>query len=478
MAHLREDVLRYIRKPALLGPGDRVAVACSGGADSMALFRLLLELREELGLVLSLAHFNHQLRGPESDEDEHFVQTLAEAHGVQLHVDRGDVAAAAKASKESIETAARAARYGFFDQLLKNEVDKVALAHTMNDQAETVLMRLLRGSGGLGLAAMSASREIAAVSPQAARGKAYIRPLLGTLRQEIEDYLRGLKQNWREDPTNQETAYTRNRIRHELIPVLMRDYNPRVIETLSHTAEVARAEEDYWDAELKRILPSVLLPGTPTRGGGRSAGASTNDDKCIAVSIEALQRLPLAMQRRVIRHMAESLDKTIDFEHTSQILDDLLDGRAGSQLQISAGFAARRTYREIILGHQEEQAEDYEYLLPVPGEITINALKTRFIAKIEPVKTEINGYNRPNNGVLPGVVKVRNWQPGDRARLAYSKREKKVKEILQDMHVSGALRQLWPVIEVSGRIVWIRNCELEPLTDGLTEIRFEETATQ
>jgi len=477
MAHLREDVLRYIRKHALLGPGDRIAAACSGGADSVALFRLLLELREELGLVLLLAHFNHQLRGPESDEDERFVQALAEAHGVQFHVERGDVAAAAKASKESIETAARAARYGFFDQLLKNEADKVALAHTMNDQAETVLMRLLRGAGGLGLAAMSASREMAAISAQTTRGKAYIRPLLGTLRHDIEGYLRGLKQSWCEDSTNQETAYTRNRIRHHLIPAL-RDYNPRVIETLSHTAEVARAEEYYWDSELKRILPAVLLPGTPTRGGGRSAGASTKDDQCIAVGIEALQRLPLAMQRRVIRHMAESLDKTIDFEHTSQILDDLLSGRAGSQLQISSGFTARRTYREIILGRQEEQAEDYEYVLPVPGEVTVNALKTRFIAKIEPVKTEINGYNRPNNGPLPGVVKVRNWQPGDRARLAYSKREKKVKEILQDLHVSGALRQLWPVIEVSGRIVWIRNCELEPLTDGLTEIRFEETATQ
>src|SRR5689334_18758621 len=147
-----QAMLAYIRRHGLMRPGDRVGVAVSGGADSVALLRLLLEARAELGVVLSVVHFNHKIRGAEADADEQFVRELAGQHGLEFHCDSDDVPAFAEENKLSLEDAARRLRYFFFDRLTGDSVDRVATAHTRNDQAETVLMRLLRGSGTKGLA--------------------------------------------------------------------------------------------------------------------------------------------------------------------------------------------------------------------------------------------------------------------------------------------------------------------------------------
>src|ERR1700756_2191355 len=197
--NLAQSVLDYIRKHDLLAAGDRVGVAVSGGTDSVALLRILLELRRELGIVLSVVHLNHQLRGAESDADEQFVRELAVPHGLPIISENCDVKFHAAKNKLSLETAARQLRYQFFRNALAGEpLDKIATAHTIDDQAETVLLKITRGAGTRGLAGIypKISTQHSAISAQ--QGKAVVRPLLATRRSEVEAYLREIGQSWRE----------------------------------------------------------------------------------------------------------------------------------------------------------------------------------------------------------------------------------------------------------------------------------------
>ncbi|HEY2393700.1 MAG TPA: tRNA lysidine(34) synthetase TilS, partial [Candidatus Angelobacter sp.] len=258
-----EKVLKYIREQQLLRAGDRVAIACSGGADSVALQRILLGLREELGIVLSVAHFHHQIRGAEADADQQFVQDMAATHQLAFHLGSGDVPAYAGTQKISLETAARDLRHKWFASLVQeHKADLIATAHTQDDQAETVLMRILRGTGARGMAGIAPAQK----------DKHLVRPLLTTSRQEVEAYLKTVGQPWREDSSNQDIIYTRNRIRHTLLPLLERDFNPAIRQTLADLAELARGEEDYWSAELAQLLPRLIMQGKPSRSGRSTSG--------------------------------------------------------------------------------------------------------------------------------------------------------------------------------------------------------------
>jgi tRNA(Ile)-lysidine synthase len=289
---------------SLLKAGLRLAVGVSGGADSVALLRALAARRGELGLVLHVAHLHHGLRGAEADGDLEFCRALAVKLGLPLHEARVDTNAEARAHAESgkpgesIEEAARRLRYAFFRKLMASgEVDAMATAHTLDDQAETVLGKFLRGAWTEGLSG---------IYPQVvfAEGR-IVRPLLGATRAEVEAYLRSLGQDWREDSTNQDAAYTRNRIRHELLP-LLQGWNPRLREHLAQMAVLARDEEAWWQAELAK-WPQLVLAGRPVRGGGRAGGEG------LAVDVTRLGALHPALQRRMLRHAAESLGAALDF---------------------------------------------------------------------------------------------------------------------------------------------------------------------
>src|SRR6266699_3594784 len=274
---LAQRVMRYIRRHKLLNPGDRVGVAVSGGADSVALLRLLLELRTELGVVLSVVHFNHKLRGLEADADEQFVADLASRNKLEFRCESGDVTACAAAKRLIVETAAREMRYGFFNQLLaEGRVNRVVTAHTLDDQAETVLLRVVRGAGTRGLAGIYPQSSVAGRQVCGS----IIRPLLRVRRKELEAYLFAEGQRWREDSSNRDLRHARNRVRHGILPRLERNLNPAVRENLAETAEIARAEEEYWNAEVGRILQA-------SAGHRRDAGA--------AVGLENFVALPLAL---------------------------------------------------------------------------------------------------------------------------------------------------------------------------------------
>jgi tRNA(Ile)-lysidine synthase len=322
----------------MLKPGMRLAVAVSGGADSVALFRCLLDAAPEIGFVLSVAHLHHGIRGAEADEDARFVAQLASKHSIVLHLHDVDTPAAAQTNRETLEEAARNLRYAWFQQLLESgEADAVATAHTLDDQAETVLHKLLRGAWTEGLSAIHP-----VITYQ--RGQ-ILRPFLGARRASIEAWLKEIGQEWREDATNRDVAYTRNRIRHELLPAL-ESYNPQVRTQLANLATLARDEDAWWQAEIARIAPPLLLPGKPVRGGGRSASTHP-EEASMALEIERLPR-SIAVRRRLLRAAARQLGATLNFEQTERLVAMLSPG--GSRRQtLTANLSAERSPRELRL---------------------------------------------------------------------------------------------------------------------------------
>jgi tRNA(Ile)-lysidine synthase len=332
-------------------PGDRICTAISGGADSVALLLTLhaanATARDSLGVGLSAVHINHNLRGEESDADQRFVEDLCISLDIPLHLHQANVPERVAQTHETIEEAARNVRYDFFTTLIASgHADTILTAHTLDDQAETVLMKLLRGAWTEGLSAIHPVITLP-------KGK-ILRPLLQTRRADIEAFLKQTNQPWREDSTNTDTAFTRNKIRHELLPQL-RAYNPNLDQTLSNLAELAREEESRWQTELARILPQLLLPGKPVRGGGRAV-STTPGQSAVSIELDRLRALDPALRRRVLRAAARQLGARLSFDETSRLLalcgfrpDPTVAARTGASLHLSNQLRADRSPRELRL---------------------------------------------------------------------------------------------------------------------------------
>jgi tRNA(Ile)-lysidine synthase len=434
----------------------RLGVGLSGGADSVALLRTLAERRAELGIVLHAAHLHHGLRGAEADGDAKFCRDLAASLGVEFHEARVDVEAEAQADRaagkaaESIEEAARRLRYRWFQQLMSKglpnavALDAIATAHTLDDQAETVLGKLLRGAWTEGLSGIHPVLEF----PE---GK-ILRPLLGVTRADVEAYLGALGQPWREDSTNRQLDYTRNRIRHELLP-LLEGWNPQLRTHLAQMAELARDEEQWWSAEMERLAPQQLLTGRAVRGGGRaSAGAAPES---VALDVTRLAALAPAVQRRLLRLAAGRLGAAPDFAATEALRRMALEGGSGQRLELAGGLRAERSPRELRLARQSATADGDGVPEPVeaaiPGLIEAAGFGLR-------LRVEVDASQQ----AVETKAMLRVWRAGDRVRLRYTSGPRKVKEVLERMRVTGTSRVGWPVLEIGGRIVWMQGVELEP----------------
>ncbi len=435
-----------------LKPGLRLAVGLSGGADSVALVRALAERSGELGLVLHAAHLHHGLRGAEADADLEFARGLAAELGLPFHQAWVDTAAQARQNAETIEEAARRLRYQWFRRLMsETPLDAIATAHTRDDQAETVLAKFLRGAWTEGLSGIHSKLEC----PE---GR-ILRPLLGTTRAEVEAYLKELGQEWREDSSNRHLTFTRNRIRHELLP-LLEGWNPRLREHLAQMAALARDEEAWWEAELAKLAPQMLLPGRPVRGGGRAAGEG------LAIDVTRLAALAPALQRRLLRYAAGRLGAAPDFLSTEALRALALTGRAGQRCELAQGLRAERTPRELRLAVEAVsaagtgQAAAPEYGVAIPGEVVAPAFGLRL--RIEVAGSAAEGERQASGSGPPAYGRLRNWRAGDRVRLRYSSGPRKVKDVLERLKVTGTGRALWPVLEIDGRIVWMKGAELEP----------------
>jgi tRNA(Ile)-lysidine synthase len=470
MRDLAERLLATIRRHELLRPGDRVAAAISGGADSVALLLLLEELRAELGIVLSVAHVNHKLRGAESDGDEAFTTGLAARLGLEFDVAIAPIEAGASSventgGKPNLEASARKRRYAFFRELgERGRANKVATAHTLDDQAETVLLRLFRGTGIRGLAGIHPRMPLGERGTD--RAAEVVRPLLTFRRDDLREYLRARGESWREDSSNADVTFLRNRVRQRLLPLISEEFGDAALKHMAELAEIARAEEEYWSARARDYAESV-----ETGAASAASGPGVLDARRLLAS-------PLAVQRRQVRAWLEGNAPEVDlsFSLIEEILE-LARGPAGKKLELPGrGDASRNVRRgrgeltlECAAGGDAGDANrgDYEYLLTVPGAVTIPELGARIEARIVAAGNDLADDAEPAseedpNGLLdPACIgeslTIRNWRAGDRYWPAHTAKEKKVKDLLADVHATGRKKKLWPVAaNKEGKLVWVR----------------------
>src|SRR5450631_1383900 len=435
---LAQTVLGFVRKYDLLRAGDRVGAAVSGGADSVGMLRILLELRQELGIVLFVVHLNHKLRAEESDADEEFVRELAGEHRLEVICESRDVKRYAAEEKLSLEAGARELRYGFFREALGN-LDRIATAHTLDDQAETVLVKLARGAGTRGLAGIYPEIRIqhSALSIQHS-AKAVVRPLLGVRRERVIEYLTELGQEWREDSSNRDLRHTRNRVRHGILPRLEEHVNPAVREALAEAAEIARGDEEYWAGGIARLLPLVW---ERTERGGR-------------LHCDQLAEVGLAVRRRVLRAAAAALGVNLEFRQVEEVLGLVGEGARASLSECWVVSLQKGDLRFEVIS---KVASDYRYELSVPGEVLIS--EAGITVKALRVESGGEGYNPEHlldwKHAHENLI-VRNWRAGERFWPAHTKEPKKIKELLQDRHITGDEKKRWLVVASGNEIVWVR----------------------
>ncbi|MDP2997359.1 MAG: tRNA lysidine(34) synthetase TilS [Bryobacterales bacterium] len=406
---LSERVAGFISRHNMFAPGMPVGVAVSGGADSVCLLHVLAELAPRWALKLRVLHLDHRLRGEESREDAGFVAGLAARLGLPFELRELDVGLAA----DNLEQAARRARRDFFlEAISAGRVQRVALGHTRDDQAETVLYRFLRGSGTAGLAGMR---------PVTREG--LVRPLLGATRAEVEEYLRSKGIGWREDSSNRDLRFRRNRIRHQLLPALAGEWNPALGETLAGVARVAADEEEYWRGEVDRLAGEVFTYSPPevVMDGGR------------------LGALAPAVARRLIRRAIETVKgdlRSIDVRHVEAILG--LSGRAGGHGRVQApGVDVMRSFQWLRLTPAGSRSRpEFAIAISAPG------------------RYAFPGGEVEISGEIGAPLELRNWRPGDAYRPAGASRARKIKEMFQDARIPLWRRGAWPVLTADGRIVW------------------------
>lgn len=426
-----------------LRAGMRVAVAVSGGADSVGLLRALGDAAPEIGLVVTVAHVHHGIRGADADEDERFVTELGRGLGVDVWVHRVETPAAAREKKQTLEETARELRYAWFRELLAlGKADAVATAHTLDDQAETVVHRMLRGAWTEGLGG---------IHPVVARARGVIlRPFLETRRDEIRTWLRETGQAWREDASNNDMAHTRNRIRHELLPQLAA-CNPQIAEQLAHLAAIARDEENWWDAELARLLPGLVMPGKPVRGGGRAVSTHPEEGGA-GMELERLRGLAPAVRRRVLRAVAKQLECALNFEQTERLMT-MCEPDGARRQELTAGLWAEKSTRELRLVRKSANRRQTVAMEPVevsiPGDISGLGVRLRVVA----AGARAAGSNK---------AVLRTPKAGDRVKIRYSRGAKPLKEIFERMQVAADARKTWPLLEWQGRIVWMKGAEIDP----------------
>ena len=438
-----------------LRAGIRVVVAVSGGADSVALLRVMVQRAPEIGAMLSVVHVHHGIRGQSADEDAAFVEALAKQFRLPFYLHKVDTPAYAAGHRETLEEAARNQRYAVFGELMEQGLaDAVLTAHTLDDQAETVLMKLLRGAWTEGISGIHPVLSL----PHGV----ILRPMLGVRRVEVEAWLRELGQLWREDATNADIAFTRNRVRHELLPEL-NTYNPQIAKTLAQLAELARDEDVYWRLEMDRLLPTLLLPGRAVRGGGRAV-TSRPDEASLGMELGRLGALAPAVCRRLFRETARRLGVTLDFDQVERLMAMVTTkGTKPSprREQLTAQLRAERTPRELRLVFQNAvttgaAGPGTHSSSPEPVQISVPGEKAAVEYGLFVRTCLLDAARSPE----PLVLRVP--KAGDRVRLRYTSGKKSLKEVFARLHLDSSLRSTWPLIVWQGEVVWMKDVVLEP----------------
>ncbi len=415
----------------------RVGVAVSGGADSVCLLHILRALAPSEGWRLEVLHYDHSLRGAESGADAAFVRRLARESGLPCHLEKADVAALARASGDNLEQAARLARRDFFRRTMQSaSLDRIATGHTLSDQAETVLHRILRGSGLQGLCG------ILPVTPEG-----IVRPLLEVSREEVRAWLSAQGHMWREDSTNLDLARTRSNIRHELLPLLAKRFNPRAEAALARLADLALEDNRTLDDLARRHL----------------SGAGVREQHAWVIDLKRLKGAPLSLHRRAVRLAILDLignTRRLELEHLEAVLALCASNRGAGSVSLPC-LDVERSFHFLRIGPPPPPWPLPERRLEPPftlGPISVEALPSEAVeqeAKPRPECLEGCCFWL-DGGVVRGPLTLRNWQPGDAYQPAPRREVFSLKDLFQLEKVPSWERRNWPILLMGERIVWAR----------------------
>jgi len=439
---LLETVRETIQTHSLLEKGDGVVVGVSGGPDSIALLDLLYRLKDVYSITLYPAHLNHGFRGREAEEDLVFCRRICGQYGLTLISESVDVPALIQRERRSAQALAREVRYDFFFRTAKRcGAGRIALGHHADDQAETLLMRLLRGAGLRGLSGIPIQRP-----------PGIIRPLLMVSRKEILEYLAERKISFREDSSNLKEIYLRNRVRKELTPLLIRKYNPNLVRDLGKTAEILREEEDY----LQKIARAHFAP-VPVPGG-------------VSLDLHPLAGFHRALVRRIIRlAIAECLGglSGISFSHIEAVMSLMSVPGSSGRVDLPRGLKVRKIYDRLEFGMGgEKESPPGRERLRVPGREKLSRFGVEVISEIIPVE-EFRGTCRKQEAALDFdkcflPLSVRAREEGDLFFPAGFGKRKKLKRFLIDEKIPAPLRGRIPLfVDREDRILWVGGVRMD-----------------
>jgi len=433
IAKARNTIDRY----RMLKPKDRILVAVSGGPDSVALLFILLELRKEYNLPLFVAHLNHKLRGEESDQDQKFVRKLASDLNLKLYTRSCYVEKEAKRLKLSTEECARKIRYDYLNKLAdKLKAQKIALGHNSNDQAETVLIRLIRGSGSLGLSG---------IPP--VKGK-IIRPLIEIKRPQIEAFLKKKKIPFRIDSSNLRTDYLRNRVRLRLLPILKREFNPKIEEVLNRTASILRAEQRLLNKHAEKAYPKVVL---------------REQNNKIILDLKRFSGYDKSLKRFMVRNCVKRLKgdlMQLTFDKVETLLNLIDQAKSGKRVDLIDDIYGDVTKDHISIYQRKPQ--DFSYALSLPGKKELRKLGVSIDSEVSPCLKAKGGVKSQNKWTalldmnkLAPPFRLRNRKNGDRFRPLGMRGTKSVADFLVDTKVPRCDRDEVMLLTSGNKIAWV-----------------------
>jgi tRNA(Ile)-lysidine synthase len=405
-------------------------------------------MAREMGLTPVAVHFNHHLRGGESDGDERFVGEQARRLGIELIRGEGDISKVAREKHRNLEATARELRYKFFYSLINQEkLDKVATAHTANDQAETVLLKLMRGAGTRGLGGIYPVLE-----------SKIVRPFLSVTRAEVERELGKRKVESRQDSSNENQKLLRNKVRKQLLPFLQKEFNPEIITLLKELADRSRDDEDCLESLAhERARPWRVQEGLEHKIPARS-----------------LSEFPVSLSRRVLRQMIHTVRGNllgITYHHIQAVRRLASESQSGRRLILPGGVEARREFDWLIVAPAIATGTEYSFPVHIPGEVSVPSLGLNFQFKIIGPEDGTRAYN--DSGAVgfdplkySGPLVLRNWQAGDRFGAMGTRKARNLKGIFASRKIPQAKRRVWPVLAAGNEIVWARDVPHVPEKTG------------
>lgn len=454
-------VKKTIQKYKLLSPDDKVVVALSGGPDSVALLDSLVKIAPKMNLSLFVAHYNHGLRGNESEKDEAFCRKLSESYGLPFLCGRLDITK--KQKGESPEDFFRRHRYAFLNKVAKkNNAQKIALGHNLQDQAHTVLMRLVRGSSLEGLKGIEPIRE-----------NKYIRPLIEVSRREIIEYLSKNNISYRKDSSNKDEKYLRNKIRARLIPLLKKEFNPKIEEDLAQTAKILRGEDDFIKTHIAQALHSDYIIKNKTT---------------VSMNIDYLFGLHAAVRSRLFKTVLDDMitsKQAVTSKHINNVESILQKNVSGKSVSLPGSIIARREYNILIFERKKpiKKKLKYKYELKLGGPFYIRERNINvFLEKMRPGNIDCKADDKiymDFDKLCPPLV-LRNRRNGDWIEPMGMKGRKKIKDYLIDEKVPRAQRDEMMLIADADSVVWIEKKRLSERvkitskTRNLLEVRIIE----